>query len=54
MTYDANNHSLSNFAFQTSPIKRKSQSPFQKTEVNDEIKQYLDQSLFDDRDFFDY
>lgn len=54
MTSDVNNLTEINFANQTTPLNRSSQSPFQKSEANDELMQHLDQSLFDDRDFLDY
>ena len=54
MTSNVNNLTAISFANQTTQFNKSAQSPLQKSEANDELMQHLDQSLFDDRDFFDY
>jgi hypothetical protein len=54
MNSNVNNLTAINFANKTTPFNKLSQSPLQKSEAIDELMQNLDQSLFDDRDFFEY
>ena len=54
MTSNVNNLTAISFANQTTQFNKSAQSPLQQSEANDELMQHLDQSLFDDRDFFDY